>query len=88
MIFKISLYFAFDDRVLHFSVINKPLLVALISSSPAAGLCYYAPENCEIFVIDPAKPETHSGRTVHYITKKATAGMEEFARLIGFDLSK
>ena len=55
---------------------------------PAAGLCYYAPENCEIFVIDPAKPETHSGRPVHYITEKATAGMEEFARLIGFDLSK
>lgn len=52
---------------------------------PAAGLCAYAPWDCEIYVIDPAKPKTYVDRPLHYIEQKATTGMAEFARLIGFD---
>lgn len=51
---------------------------------PAAGLCRFASRNCETFVIDPKRPETNVGRPVHFIEKKATEGMEEFARCVKF----
>lgn len=44
----------------------------------------FAPSNCEIYVIDPGKPETDLDRPVHFIDKKATIGMETFAHEIGF----
>ncbi len=53
---------------------------------PAAGLCTYASGNCEIYVIDPKCPETLAKRPVHHIEMKATDGMEEFARSIGFHI--
>lgn len=53
---------------------------------PAAGLCSYAPEGCEVYVIDPKSPETHTNRPVHFIEKKATEGMVDFAHEIGFVL--
>ena len=54
---------------------------------PAAGLLQFAPENSEIFVIDPEKPAAVLSRSIHYIKQKATIGMEEFARSIGFSIS-
>lgn len=52
---------------------------------PAAGLCWAAPKNCDIYVIDISKPATRSDWPVHFIEKKATEGMEEFAWCIGFE---
>ncbi|MBQ1779893.1 MAG: NAD-dependent protein deacylase, partial [Bacteroidales bacterium] len=45
---------------------------------PAAGLLYYAPEDAEIYVIDPKQPGAIS-RRVTYITEKATVGMKQLA---------
>lgn len=52
---------------------------------PVSGLCMYASEECEIFVIDPEKPDTHLTSPVHFIQKKATDGMRTFAKAVGFD---
>ena len=52
---------------------------------PAAGLVLYAPHDCEIYVIDPEKPGRGFLRPVHYISQKATVGMETFANEIGFN---
>lgn len=51
---------------------------------PAADLYLYAPSNCEIYVIDPVKPEIEFTRPIHFIEEKATIGMEMFAHEIGF----
>lgn len=45
----------------------------------------YASERCELFVIDPEKPDTHVTRPVHFIQEKATDGMRTFAKAIGFN---
>ena len=54
---------------------------------PAAGLLQFASGNCEIFVIDPEMPDGVFSCSAHYIRQKATTGMEEFARRIGFSIS-
>jgi len=75
-------------RIAEREVSNADILLIVGTSLqvyPAAGLCYYAGKDCEIYVIDPAKPEVYLRRPVHYIAEKATVGMEEFARCIGFD---
>ena len=51
---------------------------------PAAGLYAYAPERCEIFVIDPTRPQMQFPRQVRFIEETATKGMEIFAKAIGF----
>ena len=51
---------------------------------PAADLYMFAPSNCEIYVIDPVKPEIDLDRPVYFIEEKATIGMETFAHEIGF----
>lgn len=51
---------------------------------PAADLYQLASDECEIYVIDPVKPELDLSRQVHFIEEKATIGMETFAHEIGF----
>ena len=51
---------------------------------PAADLYLLAPGDCEIYVIDPVKPDLGVSRPVHYIERNATIGMETFAHEIGF----
>ena len=51
---------------------------------PAAGLCRFAPPECKIYVIDPARPKTNASRRVHYIEETATSGMKTFASAVGF----
>lgn len=50
---------------------------------PAAGLWKYAPEDCPVYVIDPADvPISSYGRVVH-IKEPATAGMRRFVEVVG-----
>lgn len=51
---------------------------------PAADLYQFTSDECEIYVIDPVKPELDLSRQVHFIEEKATIGMETFAHEIGF----
>ena len=51
---------------------------------PAASLLWHVPKRCELYVIDPARPEAPFPRPVHHIQQAATTGMEEFAHRIGF----
>ena len=51
---------------------------------PAADLYLLARNDCDIYLIDPVKPDIDSTRPIHYIEQKATIGMGTFAREIGF----
>lgn len=64
-------------------VVPKADILLIIGTSlkvyPAADLYLLASPNCEIYVIDPVKPEIELTRPVHYIEQKATVGMGTFA---------
>lgn len=64
-------------------VVSKADILLIIGTSlkvyPAADLYLLASPNCEIYVIDPVKPEIELTRPVHYIEQKATVGMGTFA---------
>ena len=51
---------------------------------PAAALLSYASPDCEIYIIDPQKLELASFFPLTHIQKKATDGMDVFAKYIGF----
>lgn len=48
---------------------------------PAAGLLYYAPDNADIYVIDPKDVQPIS-RNVNFIKKTATEGMKELCEIL------
>ena len=50
---------------------------------PAAGLLYYVPDGVPVFLIDPKEVSVAGGRQVTFIRKGASAGMEDFVRLMG-----
>lgn len=50
---------------------------------PAAGLLGYAPEEADVYLIDPADVRINSWRPVHVIKKGASAGMDELFRILG-----
>lgn len=68
--------------------VSKADILLIVGTSlkvyPAADLYLCAPSECEMYVIDPVKPEIDTIRPVHYIEEKATIGMETFAHEIGF----
>jgi NAD-dependent deacetylase len=43
---------------------------------PAASLVHYTPQNTPVFIVDPHKPEIQKSADFHFITEKATKGME------------
>lgn len=49
---------------------------------PAAGLLYYAPEGCPIYVIDPKPVAASFGNHVTYIAKGASEGVKELIDLL------
>lgn len=49
---------------------------------PAAGLYYYAPAGCKVYMIDPSASPSSSIPGVHFIQKVATEGMREFRKII------
>ena len=46
---------------------------------PAAGLLYYAPANCPVYVIDPHQPEA-GRRGVRYVAEPASTGVPKVLR--------
>jgi len=62
-------------------------IVIIIGTSlnvyPAAGLLYYAKEEANIYLIDPAEVNVPYDRQVHVIQKGASEGMRELSRLLG-----
>ena len=67
-------------------VVEQTDILLIIGTSlnvyPAAGLLHYAPQEAEIYLIDPKPVDTHSTRTIHVIPKGASEGMREFVRQI------
>lgn len=51
---------------------------------PAADLYLCARHDCEIYMVDPVRPEMELARPIHYIGLSATRGMGVFAHEIGF----
>lgn len=51
---------------------------------PAAGLCRMTGPDCEVYVIDPADMSFFTSCPPFHIKEKATVGIYEFARIIGF----
>lgn len=49
---------------------------------PAAGLLEYAPDNAEIYLIDPAPVKAAFWRNVHFIQKGASDGMDELFSIL------
>ncbi|MCQ2238011.1 MAG: NAD-dependent protein deacylase [Bacteroidaceae bacterium] len=49
---------------------------------PAAGLVHYARPTTPIYVIDPKPVEVHTNRSITFIQKKASEGMEELVSLL------
>ncbi len=49
---------------------------------PAAGLVHYARPTTPIYVIDPKPVEVHTSRSITFIQKKASEGMEELKNLL------
>lgn len=49
---------------------------------PAAGLVHYARPTTPIYVIDPKPVEVHTNRSITFIRKKASEGMEELTNLL------
>ncbi|TWV12272.1 NAD-dependent deacylase [Bacteroidaceae bacterium HV4-6-C5C] len=52
---------------------------------PAAGLLNYAPQDTEIYLIDPNPVDIHSYRKVSVIQKGASEGVEELSALLNTD---
>ena len=61
-------------------VVSEADIFVVIGTSmvvyPAAGLIHYVPENCPVFIIDPAVPDVQLSRDVEFITMKAGEGVE------------
>jgi NAD-dependent deacetylase len=49
---------------------------------PAAGLIQYAPPFAPKYIVDPGQPEVGYFKNLHFITKRATEGMEELKSLL------
>jgi len=61
-----------------FVVIGTSLVVY-----PAASLLQFVPDDSEVYIIDPSKPEIYSGGSnVKFIQKKATEGTKELLKLL------
>jgi hypothetical protein len=48
----------------------------------AAGLLYYAPEEAEVYLIDPKPVDTHTMRDIHVIQAGASAGVKYLTSLL------
>ena len=49
---------------------------------PAAGLLYYAPDEAEVYLIDPKPVDAHTLRKIHVIQKGASEGVKELTSLL------
>ena len=49
---------------------------------PAAGLVQFAPQNAQIYVIDPEKPLITARNKIVFITEKASIGLEKFKEMV------
>lgn len=49
---------------------------------PAAGLIEYVRREIPKYIVDPNKPQVSAGPSVHFITEKASTGMEKVKRAI------
>lgn len=64
--------------------VKKADILVIIGTSmnvyPAAGLLHYAPQQAEVYLIDPKPVDTHSARHIHVISKGASEGVEKLIR--------
>lgn len=49
---------------------------------PAAGLVYYAPQNCPIYLIDPNEVKVPSSKRITFIQQGAAAGITQLCALL------
>ena len=72
------------ETAIHY--IAKADILVVIGTSlnvyPAAGLLYYAPEEAEIYLIDPKPVDPHTLHKIHVIAKGASEGVKELTKLI------
>jgi len=72
------------ETAIHY--VQKADILVVIGTSlnvyPAAGLLYYAPEEAEIYLIDPKPVDAHTLRDIHVIKKGASEGVKELATLL------
>ena len=66
--------------------VQKADILVVIGTSlnvyPAAGLLYYAPEEAEVYLIDPKPVDTHTMRDIHVIQAGASAGVKYLTSLL------
>lgn len=66
--------------------VQKADILVIIGTSlnvyPAAGLLYYAPEEAEIYLIDPKPVDPHTMRDIHVIQSGASAGVAKLTSLL------
>lgn len=72
------------ETAIHY--VEKADFLVIIGTSlnvyPAAGLLHYAPQETEIYLIDPKPVETHSLRNICVIRKGASDGVKELKELL------
>ncbi len=66
--------------------VQKADILVVIGTSlnvyPAAGLLYYAPDEAEVYLIDPKPVDAHTLRKIHVIQKGASEGVKELTSLL------
>lgn len=66
--------------------VQKADILVIIGTSlnvyPAAGLLYYAPDEAEIYLIDPKPVDAHTMRDIHVIQSGASAGVAKLTSLL------
>lgn len=67
--------------------VKKADILVIIGTSmnvyPAAGLLHDAPQQAEVYLIDPKPVDTHSSRPIHVISKGASEGVAELLSQLG-----
>ena len=75
------------ETAIHY--VEKADFLVIIGTSlnvyPAAGLLHYAPQEAEIYLIDPKPVETHSLRNIRVIRKGASVVVKELKELLIFE---
>lgn len=66
--------------------VEKADILVIIGTSlnvyPAAGLLHYAPQDCEVYLIDPKPVDAHTMRPIHVIRAGASEGVKRLREML------
>lgn len=66
--------------------VEKADILVIIGTSlnvyPAAGLLHYAPQDCEVYLIDPKPVDAHTMRPIHVIRSGASEGVKQLREML------